>query len=155
MRKLSLSEWASVAEIFGALMVVVSLLFLTHEVNQNTSEIRNASENTAYDRIDSLNSDLTGDPELASLWAKRVYDLDIAPGPEAQLLHVLRREMNQWEQFYYWHQQGIVTPGTWGGWDAYYARLFKKALPRDWWAGLKGSVDPEFAEHVDRIYDTL
>jgi len=155
MRKLSLSEWASVAEIFGAIMVVVSLLFLAREVNQNTAEIRSAKENTAYDRVDSLNSSLTSDPELASLFAKRVYDLDIVPGPEAQLLMVLRREMNQWEQFYYWHEQGVVTPGTWDDWDTYYVRLFKKALPSDWWAGLRDTVDSEFAQHVDRIYDTL
>jgi len=155
MRKLSLSDWASVAEILGAIMVVVSLLFLAYQVNQNTSEIRSANENTAYDRIDSLNNSLTSDPALASLFAKRVYDLDIEPGPEAQLLIVLRREMNQWEQFYYWHEHGIVTSGMWADWDAYYGGLFRKALPSVWWAGIRGTVDPEFAEHVDRIYDSL
>jgi len=89
---------------FGSITVVVSLLLLVNEVTQNTSNLRNADENTAYDRIDALNNSLTGDPELASLYARAVYGLNISPGPEAQFLIVLRREINQWEQFYNWHQ---------------------------------------------------
>ena len=153
MRKLELGEWASVAEILGTFAVVASVLFLVYEVNQNTSELRNNNENAAYDRIDGLNSDLMSDPELASFWAKRVYGLEIPAGPEAQFIHALRREINQWEQYYGWHELGMVTTEDWKVWDDYYVRLFKKTMPYDWWNGIREYTGPQFAIHVDEIYD--
>ena len=76
MRKLSLSEWASVAEIIGAITIVVSLLFLVHEVNQNTKALQVANVNQIYDRTDSLNSDIAASPELASFYVKEVFGVD-------------------------------------------------------------------------------
>jgi len=153
MRKLTLGEWASVAEIVGMFAVVASVLFLVYEVKQNTSELQYSNENAVYDRIDSLNSGLMSDPELASLFAKKYYGLDIPAGTEAQFVHALRREINQWEQYYWWHENGIITTEEWKGWDAYYIRVFKKTLPYDWWNGIREYTSPEFAIHVDDIYD--
>jgi len=153
MRKLTLGEWASVAEILGMFAVVASLLFLVYEVKQNTSELLNTNQNAAYDRITSLNMGLMSDPELASLFAKKVYGLEIPAGPEAQFIHALRGEINQWEQYYWWHESGVVTTEDWKEWDAYYILLFKKTMPYDWWSGIREYTSPQFAIHVDEIYD--
>ena len=47
MFRLKLSEWASVAEFAGAFAVIVSLVYVGHQVNDNTSAIRSAAANDA------------------------------------------------------------------------------------------------------------
>ena len=46
--RLKLSEWASIAEIIGAIAVIVSLIYVGYQVNDNTSAIRSAAANDAY-----------------------------------------------------------------------------------------------------------
>ena len=43
MNKLSLSDWASLAEIVGALAVVISLVYVGVQISENTIEVREAN----------------------------------------------------------------------------------------------------------------
>ena len=47
MRRLSLSEWASIAEIIGAVAVVLSLIYVGVQVQENTSEVRESNRHSA------------------------------------------------------------------------------------------------------------
>jgi len=153
MRKLSLSEWASVAEIIGAITIVVSLLFLVHEVNQNTKALQVANVNQIYDRTDSLNSDIAAIPELASFYVKEVFGVDGLRAEEAQFAIAMRRELNQWEQFYIWNRDGVINGDDWNVWDAYYAEYFSNHFPKEWWTGIKKYYYSDFSSRVDRIYE--
>ena len=44
MKRLSLSEWSSIAEIAGAIAVVISLLFVTVSINKNTAMLETNAE---------------------------------------------------------------------------------------------------------------
>jgi len=45
--KLKLAEWASIAEIIGAVAVIVSLIYVGLQVNDNTAAVRSAAANDA------------------------------------------------------------------------------------------------------------
>ena len=49
MRKLTLSEWASIGELVGTFAVFVSLVFLVYSVKQNTAAIQGSNENILFD----------------------------------------------------------------------------------------------------------
>jgi len=156
MRKLSLRDWAAVAEIAGTIAVVVSLVFVVQSLNQNTQELQNANLNHVYDRYDHLNSDLAGSPELASLYAEKILNLKGMDGGDAQLLFLMRRELNQWEQYYSWQSGGFLSESDWQDWDSYFRVLFSNAFPKEWWLALRPyyqGTQGEFGSHVDRIYD--
>ena len=45
MKRLTLPEWAAIADIVGTVAVVVSLLFLAHTIEQNTAVTQSANDN--------------------------------------------------------------------------------------------------------------
>ena len=51
MKKLTLSQWTSIAEIIGMLAVVVSLIFVGLEIRQNTNQARTEGLETGTDFI--------------------------------------------------------------------------------------------------------
>lgn len=157
MRKLSLRDWAAVAEIAGTIAVVVSLIFVIHSVNQNTQELQNANLNHVYDRYDNLNSDIAASPDLAALYAKKVLKIENLEAGDAQILALMRRELNQWEQYYSWHSGGLLSESDWQDWDGYFRLIMSNAFPQEWWLALRPyyqGAQGEFSSHVDRIYDS-
>jgi hypothetical protein len=66
MRKLSLSEWASAAEIVGAFAVVVSLVFVIASVDRNTAAITAQVGDASYEAIRELNLNLLNNPEFSA-----------------------------------------------------------------------------------------
>jgi hypothetical protein len=157
MRKLSLRDWAAVAEIVGTTAVVVSLVFVIQSVNQNTQELQSANLNHVYDRYDSFNSDVASSPELASHYAKKVLKIEGIDARDAQLLALMRRELNQWEQYFVWHSGGLLSESDWQDWDGYFRLSISNALPQEWWLALRPyyqGTQGEFRAHVDRVYES-
>jgi hypothetical protein len=153
LRKLNLQDWAAVAEIFGTMAVVVSLVFVVQGLSQNTKALQKANLNNIYDRSDSLNGDILANPALASYYVEEVFGVNNLSAEEAQFAIVMRRELNQWEQFYTWQRNGVIDGGDWNDWDANYSEFFSKHFPEEWWNGIKTYYYADFSSHVDSVYE--
>ena len=152
-RKLTLQDWAAIAEIIGTAAIVVSLVFVIQGLNQNTKALQVANLNQIYDRTDNLNGDIAASPELATFYVEEVFGVEGLRPEEAQFAIVMRRELNQWEQFYVWKRDGVVEGDDWEVWDAYYAEYFSRHFPKEWWNGVKKYYYSDFSSHVDQIYE--
>ena len=152
MRKINLQNWAAIAEIVGTVAIIVSLIFVVHGLNQNTKALQVSNLNQIYDRTDSVNSDLVSSPELASLYVKEVFGVTGLTGEEAQFAILMRRELNQWEQFWFWKRDGVIGNDVWEDWDAYYVEHLSNNFPKELWNGIRKYYHPDFASHVDQIY---
>ena len=152
MRKLNLQNWAAIAEVVGTVAIIVSLIFVVHGLNQNTKALQVANLNQIYDRSDSLNSDLTSSPELAALYVAKVFGVEGLTAEEAQFAIVMRRELNQWEQFWYWNRDGVIDDIVWEDWDAYYAEHLSTHFSEELWNGIRDYYHPDFASRVDQSY---
>jgi hypothetical protein len=152
MKNVDWNKMAAISEVIGTIAVVVSLAFVVHSVDQNTDALRNANMNHVYDRLDSLNGDIAADPQLSITYANRVYGLTNMEASEAQFLASMRRELNQWEQYYLWHRDGLLDGDGWNEWDDYYESIFFEAFPKEWWQASRQYYIGEFAAHVDQIY---
>lgn len=153
MRKTSLKNWAAIAEIVGTVAIIVSLVFVVHGLNQNTKALQVANLNQIYDRIDSVNSDLVSSPELASLYVKEVFGVDGLTAEEAQFAILMRRDLNQWEQFWFWNRDGVIGQAVWEEWDGYYAEYLSNHFSKELWNGIRKYCHPDFASRVDKIYE--
>ena len=153
MRNVDWRKLAAISEVVGTIAVVISLAFVIMSVNQNTDALQNANLNHVYDRLDGLNSDISVNPQLAVTYADNVFDLKKITATEAQFLFVMRRELNQWEQFFDWHKDRLLDNEDWLAWDDYYKSLFIGAFPKEWWISMRKTYNPAFSAHVDEIYD--
>ena len=79
MRNMKLSEWASIAEVFGAIAVVVSLLFVGFQISDGNRETRAATEQAVLDAEMFLQAELL---RYAGTWEKVVTGAPLAEGEE-------------------------------------------------------------------------
>ena len=147
------NKLAAISEIVGTIAVIVSLAFVVRSVDQNTDALQNTNLNHVYDRLDSLNSDIATNPQLAITYANKVFDLKNIDADEAQFLVTMRRELNQWEQYFKWYEDRLLDDHDWAGWDDYYRTLFITAFPKEWWQSMRKYYKSDFSSHVDQIYD--
>ncbi|MDX1461405.1 MAG: hypothetical protein R3348_10155, partial [Xanthomonadales bacterium] len=70
MTNLSLSEWASIAEVIGAIGVVISLIFVGVQVRENTDEIRATNRHQLIGRAHSATTSIAANQGIAAVIAK-------------------------------------------------------------------------------------
>ena len=67
MRKLTLSEWANIAEILGSAVVVLSLIFIGLELRQNTNALYTNSWQQVIDKMIDLDISEATDQALGKV----------------------------------------------------------------------------------------
>ncbi len=73
---MSIQDWGAVGEIVGAIAVVVTLLYLTTQIRQNTRSLRNAASSSINDALLQLNSRWAENPDgLVEIWVRGCADL--------------------------------------------------------------------------------
>ena len=152
MRRLNLSEWASLGELLGTLAVVVSLIFVVHSVNQNTAAIQGSTENLIFERHTDLTTNFMLDPSLAAILLKMREE-----NPSLTEIEAVRWEKYQlnlldtWALAYNRHERGLLAPQQWNDWDRYFIELFRtggEKLSKDQWEEWKYGYGDEFWSHV-------
>jgi hypothetical protein len=152
MRKLNLTEWAAASEIIGTLAVVLSLLFVAYSIDRNRTELRLTNDTYLYEIGDAMMADAAKDPDLAIFYAKRKWGLEFTERELAQTFWFEYRDLNQWEQAYFWHQDGLFSNRQWSGWDRAFSTNFAESFPREWWVAVRPVFSDEFAMHVENAY---
>ncbi len=71
---MSLEQLANIAEVFGMLVVAITLIFLTLQMRQNTHAMKVASAQNFVDLYNTFTGHLSSNKELADLWYKGLSD---------------------------------------------------------------------------------
>ena len=79
--KLKLSDWASIAEILGAIAIVVSLLFVGFQISDSNRETRAATVQAALDSEMVFQAEIA---RYAGTWEKVSTGAPLADGEEAR-----------------------------------------------------------------------
>lgn len=153
MRRLSLSEWASVGEMVGTAAVIISLLFVAYSINRNTKELQAANENFLYQIQEARRSDEATNPQLSELVVKAKNGGALTPGEQRQYFSHVIRGLNAWELAFIRYQAGLISPTEWPTWDRMYADQAVSDFPREWWTQARLWYTEDFARHVDAKYD--
>ena len=150
MRKLSLSEWASAAEIVGAFAVVISLVFVISSVNRNTAAITAQVGDASYEAIRELNLNLLNNPELFDITLRAAASLDNLDNTELEKYKLwLHVNLDVWERFYDWDRSGVIDKDS-GGWHDYFSAWTKRYVTKEIWNDIKWEfTDPEFNAQVE------
>ena len=142
------SKIADISEIVSSIAVVVTLIYLTVEIGQNTAAIRTQ---TAQSILDAGQSELTAfmeHPELAlgiqmsgPLTPEQNVKLD------AFLANAMRARQFAWLQY----ENDSIDEAVWLGEVAVLSVYLDSSRIREWWDLLgRHYMDNEFVEFVDR-----
>jgi hypothetical protein len=134
MRKLELSDWASIAEIIGMAGVIISLVFVAVSLERNTAVISGQTADQIYESSRSIDELMLQDPELLMLTVRGRSEWEELSAPERErYLHWVGMNIDLWEQMIARKNDGLVQPETMTGWNEYFIEFTKRHLTLEMW----------------------
>jgi hypothetical protein len=139
-KKRSLAEWASIAEIIGAVAVVVSLLTVAYTVERNTRAISRQGIDELYDGMRELQLQLVADPDLALMVKRGEQDFDFSSLSEkerAQYERYIVIAVDIWDKGIFAEIDGLISEQDMEGWHKFYHNWVRRHMDRKMWDELK------------------
>ena len=150
--RLKLSEWASVAEIIGAIAVIVSLVYVGYQVNDNTSAIRSAAANDASVAMQTWYLEMGSNREASDMWFNAMTSPDPLPThDEFQFMMMMHAVLLGMQNSYLLSQEGTIDPEFREAITT--AIVAVKDLPGmgRYWRQRRGFFHSGFAEYIDGL----
>ena len=150
--RVKLSEWASIAEIIGAVAVVVSLLYVGLQVNDNTSAIRSTAANDATVTMQAWYLEMGSNRQASDIWFDAMASHEpLDAHDEFQFMMSMHSVMMGMQNSYLLSQEGTIDAEfreaiTW-------ALVVVKDLPGmdRYWRQRRPFFQSGFAEYVDGL----
>ena len=152
MKKLSLKEWAAVAEIIGTAGIIVSLLFVAHSINRNTELVQSAHSTLMYELNTTGVDHQIEDGDFAIFSAQRSYGLEFQDENEAKTLYSLIRYLVHWELLITRHNDELVDDEEYLEWSEYYGYMIARDMDIKWWDAVKVEYEQSLVDAVDAAY---
>ena len=148
--------WAMLAEIIGAIGVIVSVIYLAIQVGESTSEMQAQTHYNAL-RLAQLSVEVQiADPGLGELVTRGSRSIDGLTTTEwDRLAGYYFLSFNAWEYSYLLSRSGTISSELWQGHDGYMrSELPRKPTIKLFWAEYQSSYSDQFRGYVDDIIET-
>ena len=148
---MKLKKWALIAEIIGAIAVVVSLLYVGTGVRQNTNAIQSSNHQNLV-AMDLNKNTWFRDPEFAALYESGLQDIDALSLAQARQFNTfLADQLNVWEYAFVTHENGLMEDPIWEGYNRYFSSQLILPSYQTYWERNKGGWTDEFIRHTDVV----
>ncbi len=146
-----LQNYALLAEIIGAIAVVVSLVYVGLGVRQNTAAVQVANHQVLVAMDMDKNSWLR-DADFAATFVLAQNHLEqLSPVQLIQISTFVADTFNAWEFAYITFRNGAIEENIWNGWDAFYRSELEREPFRWFWRQNRSGFSPEYRAYVDAI----
>lgn len=140
---------SSIAEILSSVAVLVTLVFLTVEMQQNTAAVRAGSlDATLSVDLQHLYS-IVDEPELWFMY----YKEDLSDSEKIRLFHFLAAFTRMAERNWRQYQTGALDPTDWETYQGGLLGTLSAPQPLKWWQGVNGRdlkvFNPEFVDYLN------
>ena len=134
MNKLTLRDWAAVAEIAGTIGVVVSLLMVVYSLNQNTVAISGQGVNEIYDGYREMQLAMIENPEMVMIVKRGMTDHDSLSEREQELYRLyVAMNLDMWDRLTTREKEGLISPESSEAWHAYFREWTSRYVSRALW----------------------
>jgi len=153
---LNLQKTSLVAEIVGGVAVVVTLVYLTIQVQQNTDATRSATWQSTQDAETRFDAMLTQDPVLLDLFTRGMVDGIDALDTEleqARFLLAGKQLLDLFHTHHYQHELGIISDELWATWVSQFEDSIHMQGMRDIVKSRYPYFRPSFADFIDEYVE--
>jgi hypothetical protein len=150
--KLKLSEMASIAEIFGAIAVIISLIYVGMQVNDSARAVRSASVNDANIAVQSWYQEVGSDRETSEIFYRALTSKEPLPDTEEfQFMMMFHGVFLGFQNSYLLAEEGTIDEELREALTQ--AILGVKDTPgmRRYWRQRKSFLHEAFADYVDQL----
>jgi hypothetical protein len=150
--RLSLSEWANLAEVVGATAVVVSLIFVGVQVRANTAEIRATNRQQLVGRAHEATRSFAQDPGLSAVLAKVDNAEPLSDAEAIQYGYLIRATLYDVQEAFVLNREGRLDDAYWATRAAVVRAYLAQPLARQVYERDKdqGTLIPDFTEWLDQ-----
>ena len=149
-QKTTLEYWALIAEIAGAIAIVVSVVYLGVQIRANTKVLRSQAHYNALSLAQRPFEMAIADQNLADLIETAYASPEkLNEGQWFRCANYLFMQFNSWEYLYYQNRDGSIPSQLWVGADTYFKGLVetKPGLKR-FWSEYQQAFDEPFRSYV-------
>ena len=150
---------STVAEVIGAVAVVLSLIYVAAQIKQNTEASRSQSINQINSQYGALMSQIAMNDDFAKIYRKATNGEDLEPDESVRYTAYLSAFFAFLEEIFLLHQSGTYEENLGDG-DAVeflaptVRRLLASPAAIDWWKEESRNIYvPELCDSVNRIAD--
>ncbi len=145
-----LQQWSLIAEIVAAIAVVISIAYLTIEVQRNTSAIQSQTSQGLLAMANQANMELAANADMADIFVRGNDALNsLSPGERLRYRRMINSEIGIWEHAFYSHANGTMDDRLWKGYDVSYRATFCIDSARQIWAEIQNFFGDDFRAHVN------
>lgn len=143
---------ADLGEIIGGIAVVVSLVYLSMQVRQNTTSQQTENYNSALTRFSAQQSILGKDGELAMMFSKGVRDASVLTVQEKiQFTWILYEIFGSFEFMFHAAQSKSMPAEVWHRWSLTIAYWLRFAGVLEWWNVRPTPFTDSFTSYVESM----
>jgi hypothetical protein len=145
--KLKLKQWAQIAEVIGALAIVVSLIYVANEVRHNTAATQAATFQQMVQQSASSLIAIAADAELADLQRRGIRDAkSLTEQEEFRLFLITRAQWRGMEGAFFQKQHGVLGDAEW---ESYRNTMCQELISILGWEEHRSALSPEFVAFIE------
>jgi hypothetical protein len=132
---MDLDSLAKLGEFVGGFFVVISLVYLAHQVRQNTKSLRTENHARILDRMSNIQSRASADPDLNRILAVGAESPGrLTPLERLRFSWALYEMFGAAEFMYLQFRQNALPAAVWGRWEATLVWWLSHPGMAAWWA---------------------
>ena len=146
----------AVAELIGGVAVLITLIYLSIQVKQNSRMQRQQNVTEQTNRCIDSGQLLASDPELADIFQRAINNMELTSTEFSRLGGFFFAILTDFEEMYYTHKAGQQSEFRWENLNKHvYFHIRPGTKGNEWWHRLKESFyTSEFIQYVDRLLET-
>ncbi|MGI9258474.1 MAG: hypothetical protein ACR2QQ_06550 [Gammaproteobacteria bacterium] len=140
---------SAVAELLGAIAVVISLVFVGFQVRQNTTAVRSAAAQAVHENFAAWYTAAQSDAELLALSSKGLKDYTSLTATEKSqfIAMFMAFSLHTQDAFQKWHE-GSLSPELWRGWEFVSMNFLSTPGGKGFWEERGYLFSDEFQSYV-------
>jgi hypothetical protein len=145
----------AIAETVGAGGVIVTLVYLSVQIRQNTRAIRAQTYDSFVSQFRHWNEPMRVDQEMSERFSALIEDVENLPAREQRhAVHVLYDFVRLAENLHYQYREGMLAESVWLGWESLF-RTYLNARGFIWyWEKRRSFFAEEFNEWVESLHSS-
>ena len=146
---MSLPRWSALAELLSSLAILVTLVYLTIEIQQNTQAIEATSRQAILDTAVSLLAFPIENPALELNLVEPDLTREESMQLSAYLFTHFVRTRTMWQQY----QAGALDEESWLAVETTFVDTISHTQSRKWWNTFHRNAPSDFVDHMNPLLD--
>ncbi|MGE0159149.1 MAG: hypothetical protein AB7T31_07015 [Gemmatimonadales bacterium] len=152
---MDLATLANLGEFVGGLVVMVSLIYLAHQVRQNTLSLRTENYARILDRMSTIQAQIATDGDLNRIVVRGCQDpTALTPSERIRFTWAMYELIGAGEFMFHQGQGGTLPEDVWERWRATIVWWLSFPGVRLWWAARPSPFSRSFETFVEEVLHT-